>query len=281
MHTVPRRLLHGDHHRRVLGNQDLRAGNEEAFLKKHILSKTIQTLKSNSPEILTAFGVAGVFTTSYLTGKAAYKASRIIAEDEQQGVMFENRKDRFKERVRLTWKIYIPAAGSAVLTTACIIGGSRATAKRTTAAVTAYSLTERAFTEYREKVVEEIGERKEQKIRDEIVQDHVTATPPVSREVIITSGGQVLCCELYTHRYFQSDMETLRRAQNDINMMVVNNLYVTLEEFYDLIGLPHTSVSDIVGWDSDRLMNLDITATISENGVPCLAFEYNYVKPLR
>lgn len=282
MSALDRRQLHGDHHRRPLADQDLRAGNEEASsLRNNILSKTIQTLKSNSPEILTALGVAGVFTTSYLTGKASYKASQIIAEDEQQGVMFEDRKDRIKERVRLTWKLYIPAAGSAVLTTACIIGGSRATSKRTAAAVTAYSLTERAFSEYRDKVVEEIGDRKEQKIRDELAQMRVSEIPPVSREVIITSGGQVLCCELYTHRYFQSDMESLRRAQNDINMMVVNHLYVTLDEFYDLLGLPHTSVSDHMGWDSDRLMNLEISATISETGVPCLAFEYNYVKPLR
>jgi hypothetical protein len=250
-------------------------------LNKLTFTKVGQTIKSNSPEILTAVGVAGVFTTSYLTGKAAYKASRIIAEDEQQGVMFENRKDRFKERVRLTWKLYIPAVASGAVTVGCIVGGSRATAKRTAAAVTAYSLTERAFSEYREKVTEEIGKGKEQKIRDELAQDRVSADQPVSREVIITSGGNVLCCELYTHRYFRSDMESLRRAQNDINMMVVNNLYVTLDEFYDVVGLPHTSVSDQMGWDSNRLMDLIISGTISEGGEPCLAFEYNYVKPLK
>lgn len=249
-------------------------------MNKHILSKTLQTLKSNSPEILTAFGVAGVVTTSYLTGKAAYKASRIIEEDEQR-LFLENRKERFKERVRLTWKLYIPASLSGAMTIGCIIGGSRATGKRTAAAVTAYSLTERAFAEYREKVVDEIGKGKEQRIRDELAQSHISSTPPISREVIITGGGNVLCCELYTHRYFRSDMESLRKAQNDLNMMVVNNYYVTLEEFYDLIGLPHTSVSDNLGWDSGRLMELQFSTTLSDAGEPCLAFEYNYLKPLR
>lgn len=250
-------------------------------LNRNSLSKVGQGLKSNSPEILTALGVAGVFTTSYLTGKASYKASRIIAEEEQQGELFEDRKDRIKERIRLTWKLYVPAAISGVVTTGCIIGASKANSKRTAAAVTAYSLTKKAFDEYTEKVVEEVGKGKEQKIRDGIAQDHVSAEPPVTREVIITSGGNVLCCELYTHRYFRSDMESLRRAQNDINMQVVNQLYVTLDEFYDLVGLPHTSVSDKMGWDSEQLMDLRISGTISESGEPCLAFEYNYVKPLR
>lgn len=249
-------------------------------MNKHILSKTLQTLKSNSPEILTAFGVAGVFTTSYLTGKASYKASRIIAEDEQQGVMFESRKDRFKERVRLTWKLYIPAATSAIVTTGCIIGGSKASGKRTAAAVTAYSLTERAFAEYRERVVEEIGKGKEQRTRDEIAQRHISDTPPVSREVIITSGGNVLCCELYTHRYFRSDMETLRKAQNDINVWVVNSRQSTLDDFYSLIGLSSTSESGNLGWDDERLMELEFTTTLVEGQTPCLAFNYNYVKPL-
>lgn len=250
-------------------------------LNRNSLSKVGQGLKSNSPEILTALGVAGVFTTSYLTGKASYKASRIIAEEEQQGELFEDRKDRIKERIRLTWKLYVPAAISGVVTTGCIIGASKANSKRTAAAVTAYSLTKKAFDEYTEKVVEEVGKGKEQKIRDGIAQDHVSAEPPVTREVIITSGGNVLCCELYTHRYFRSDMESLRRAQNDINMQVVNQLYVTLDEFYDLVGLPHTSVSDKMGWDSEQLMDLRISGTISESREPCLAFEYNYVKPLR
>jgi hypothetical protein len=122
---------------------------------------------------------------------------------------------------------------------------------------------------------------KEQKIRDELAQQRISSNPPTSREVIITGKGEVMCCELFTHRYFRSDMETLRKAQNDLNEKIFHSFYVPLNEFYDLVGLPHTSNSGYLGWDSDKLMELKFSAVMSEDGEPCLAFEYNYTKPLK
>jgi hypothetical protein len=90
----------------------------------------------------------------------------------------------------------------------------------------------------------------------------------------------VLCCELYTRRYFKSDMEALRKAQNDINSKIIHELYVTLDELYNLLGLTSTSVSGNLGWDSDKMLELQFSTVLTENGEPCLAFEYNYLKPL-
>lgn len=247
----------------------------------NVFNNVIKTIKSNSPEILTALGVSGVVTTAYLTGKASNKASKMIDAEEASAGISDNPRQRLKEQTKLVWKLYIPAGISGAATIACIIGASRSNSRRTAAAVTAYSLTERAFSEYREKVVEQIGKVKEQKVRDQINQDRVSAKPPVSREVIVTGSGNVLCCEKLTHRYFRSDHETLRKAVNDINHMIVNQLYVTLDEFYDLIGLPHTSLSDNLGWDSNKLMELQFSTVLSEENEPCLAFEYNYTKPLK
>lgn len=239
----------------------------------NLIAKAVKSLKSNSPEILTALGVSGVLTTSYLTAKASFEASNQLRE--------ESPDITFKEQTKKVWKLYIPAGISGGLTIGCIIGASKVNGNRTAAAVTAYSLTERAFSEYREKVVEQVGKGKEQKIRDEIAQNRVLNNPVNSREVIVTGTGNVLCCELYTHRYFRSDMETLRKAQNDINVAIVNGVYITLGEFYDLIGLPYTSTSNRIGWDSNKLMELEFSTILSEGGEPCLAFEYNYTKPLK
>lgn len=236
-------------------------------------------LKSNSPEIFTALGVTGVVTTAYLAARASFKARDIIEANESETGVNTNRKEQISERTKLVWKLYIPAASSGMVTVGCIIGASKANGRRTAAAVTAYSLGERAFSEYREKVAEQIGKGREQKIRDDIVQDHISKRPP-SREVVVIGSGHVLCCELTTMRYFRSDMETLRKAQNDINAKIVRELYVTLNEFYDIFGLAHTSNSDIFGWNSDKLLELQFSTVLSEGGEPCLAFEYNYLKPL-
>lgn len=247
----------------------------------HILPNAIKFLKSNSPEILTALGVSGVVTTAYLASKASFKASEMIYKDESVGGVADDPKQRIKERTKLVWKCYIPAGVSGVLTVGCIIGATKASGARTAAAVTAYSITEKAFGDYREKVVEQIGKGKEQKIRDDIAQDQVSKKPPTAQELIIVGPGYVLCCELFTHRYFRSNMETLRKAQNDINARIVSDMYVVLDEFYDLIGLAHTSNSNNIGWDSAKLMELQFSSVLAEGGEPCLSFDYNYTKPLR
>lgn len=243
-----------------------------------IFANAWKGMKVNSPQILTGLGVVGVAVTSYLTVRATAKAIRDIDEMEENDGMAVDNKERIKERVRLVWKYYIPPTVSGVVTVGCIVGSNRIGANQTAAAVAAYSLTEKAFTQYKEKVVEQIGENKEQKIRDEIAQEQVEKVP--NREVQITTvSGHVLCYELYTGRIFRSDMEMLRKAQNDLNKLILEQFYVSLSEFYDLIGLPYTSNSMWLGWDSDRLMELEFS-TILHEGEPCLAFDYNYVKPI-
>lgn len=232
--------------------------------------KAKHLFERNAPEILTALGISGVITTSYLSAKAGYETAHLLDQEPDDLSL--------KDKAKRTWRLYIPTGISGGVTIAAIVYASRSSGKRTTAALTAYSLTERAFSEYREKVVEQIGENKEQKIQDELRQQRVLDNP--SKEVTIL-GGQVLCCELFTRRYFKADMEALRRAENEINAMVVNMYYVSLDDFYDLLGLGHTSVSHTLGWDSDKLMKLEFSTVLTEGGEPCLAFDYNYTKQLK
>lgn len=246
-----------------------------------IIHNAVKVVKRNSPVILTALGVGGVVTTSYLVAKASFEAGVIITANENEEPPSEDFKERLTERTKQVWRLYIPAGISGAATIACIIGSSKISGARVSAAATAYSLTDLAFSEYRDKVVEQIGKGKEQLIRDELAQDKVNKNPVGGREVMLIGAGHVLCCELYTQRYFRSDMEALRRAQNDINMRINSDRYVMLDEFYDILGLSHTSHSHEMGWDSDRLLDLHFSTVLSDANEPCLAFEYNYVKPLK
>lgn len=240
-----------------------------------IIDNTKKLAKAHAPELLTGASVVGLATTAYLSAKAGFKASDVIHDDESRWTETDP-KGRRVLFAKMTWKLYIPPAVAGFTTAAFIVGSNKVSSKRTAAAVAAYSLTERAFHEYKEKVVEEIGKGKEQKIRDSVAQDKVTS----SGDVVIIGSGDVLCCELMTGRYFNSDMEKLRKAQNEINARIINAFYVTLEEFYDTIDLPHTSKSNMLGWDSNKLMELQFSTVLSPDGKPCLAFEYNYVKPV-
>lgn len=245
-----------------------------------LLNRATKVLKSNGPEIFTGMGAVGVLATAYLTARAAYVASEVIHTTEAQSGTHADPKERFKERARHTWRLYIPAAVSGTVTIGCIVGASKASGQRTAAAVAAYSLTEKAFSDYREKIVEQIGVNKEQAVRDQIAQERVSQNPDTPQTTIIVGGGHVLCCELHTGRYFRSDMETLKRRLNEINHKIHTELYVDLNEWYELIGLPYTSRSGGLGWNSEKLLDLEFSSVLSESGEPCLAFDYNYIKPL-
>jgi hypothetical protein len=181
-----------------------------------------------------------------------------------------------KEKVKLVWKHYIPTAISATLTIGSIITGARIGMKKTAAAYSVLAVTERAFDEYKTKVVEELGEKKEKAIRDEIAQDHVNENQPGA---IVVGAGSVLCQEMHTGRYFNCDMETLRRAENRINSKLIREVEATLSDFYYMVGLPTTSYSSRTGWDCDKMMYLQFSTSITEDGRPCLVFDYNYVRP--
>src|SRR5687768_11809329 len=115
---------------------------------QHLVNTSIKKLKSNSPAILTAVGVSGVLTTSYLIARASFEASLIIAQNEKTEGVIDDPKERFKERTKQVWRLYIPAGISGALTIGCIVGSSRISGRRASAAYAAYSLSDLAFSEY-------------------------------------------------------------------------------------------------------------------------------------
>jgi hypothetical protein len=81
-------------------------------------------------------------------------------------------------------------------------------------------------------------------------------------------------------RYFLSDMESLRKAENRVNAHMLGHDYATLSEFYYEVGLQQTSVSSNLGWTSDHLLELVFSTTMHEGQIPCIAFDYNYIHPV-
>ena len=228
--------------------------------------------KRNSPVLFTVAAVVVVGATAYLTAKATFKAAKDLEEIPEDTETID--------KVKHVWKHYIPPTVSGALTVGSMVSATRAGSQKTSAAIAAYSVTEKAFSEYKRHVLNELGEGKEQRVRDEIIQKRVDENPMGDGKVLVTGGGDTLCCELHTKRYFMCSMETLKRAMNNINARINNEYYVSLDEFYYEIGLEPTTQSTKLGWDSDRLLDLEFSATIADDGRPCIAFAYNYIKPI-
>ena len=251
-----------------------------------VAKKFEKLLTDNSPVLLTSVGVAGTVATAVLTGKASFEAAKII-HDAEYTVPPPEKFDGdlmwtplyFKEKVELVWPLYIPPVVVGAGTVSAIVLANRIGTRRAAAMAAAYTISEKAYTEYREKVAEKIGEAKEQEVRDEIAQQRVNANPP-NNEVIIVDNGDVLFLESYTGRYFKSSMETVKKALNDTNYQMYSDMYASLGDFQQRVGLPRTSLSEEVGWTVEDKIDLEFSATLTEDQRPCIVMSY-IVAPIR
>lgn len=237
---------------------------------------TQSIIVKHGPEILTGIGIAGMITTTVLAVKSTPRALRRIedAEDEKGGEL------TVQEKVKACWKCYIPATVTGVASTACLISATSVSARRTAALAAAYQISETALTEYRDKVVETIGEKKEETVREKIADDKIKKNPVSKAEVVDMKKGISLCFDPLSSRYFKSDIELIRRAENDLNKSMIHGVGTTvcLNEFYDEIGLERTELGEDIGWSTDHLISLHITSHVTDKGEPALVIGH-YTAP--
>lgn len=174
-----------------------------------------------------------------------------------------------------TWKCYIPSAVTGALSVACLIGASAVSLKRNAALATAYTISETALKDYREKAVEVVGEKKEQAIRDAIAKDKLTGNPVDDKQIVMTGSGDTLCYDVLSGRYFRSDIEKIRKAINDLNRDMLSEQYVSLNDLYYAIGLPDIKLGNDLGWNIDKgYIEVQFGSHLAANGTPCLVLAY-------
>lgn len=248
-----------------------------------------RSVSRHSPEILTGVGIAGMVTTVVLAVKATPKALELIAEEEKhrikEATIEEAREWSDKggvpikpvDYVKLCWKPYIPAAVTGVVSVACIVGANSVHARRNAALYSAYKISTTALTEYRDKVVETIGEKKEHAIRDKVAKDKMEKNPVNESTVIITGGGETLCYDSHSDRYFYSDIDNIKRSVNELNhrMTFGGEMYISLNDFYDEIGLKHTEAGDNIGWRPDKgLIDIRFGTQLTDKNKPCIVIDH-------
>lgn len=237
-----------------------------------IINEIQKAVIKHSPEILTGLGIAGMITTTVLAVKATPKALDLINDRKDE---LETEKLPPIEAVKTAWKCYIPAAVTCATSTACLIGASSVHLKRNAALATAYKLSESAISEYKDAVIDKIGEKKEQTIRDKIAEEKMKKNPVSSSEVFITEKGNTLCYDTISGRYFKSDIDRIKRAENAINKQLLDEMYVSLNDLYDELDLDHTKLGDELGWKiDDGLVELYFSSQLADDGTPCVVMDF-------
>ena len=238
-----------------------------------IFNVALSSVKHHTPEILTGVGVVGMISSTVLAVRATPKAIKIIEENKK-----EKSVDKLEpiDIVKQTWKLYIPSAIIGVASIGCIIGSNSISVRRNAALITAYTISESAAKEYKDTVTEIIPEKKVQEIKEAIAKDHISKDPVESHDIITTGNGNTLCYDILSGRYFYSSADKIRRSVNVINERLLDQSYISLNEFFYELGLEGTKLGEDLGWGiSQGLINIDFTTQLSSDDQPCLVIGYD------
>ena len=199
-------------------------------------------VKKNGSTILTCVGGAGVVATSVMAAKATPKVLMLLDNArEEKG----DNLTKFESFI-IAGHAYIPAIIVGASTIACIFGANILNKRTQATLMSAYALLDNSYKEYKKKVDEVYGVEAGKNIRAEIAKDKYTND-------IISLDNKELFYDFYSGRYFESTKETVIQAQYEINRALIVNNSVSLNEYYEILGLERKAEYELVGWSCSQI----------------------------
>lgn len=258
-----------------------------------VASRTALVLKKNSPIILTGVGIVGVVTSGVLACKATLKAEEILDEHQEKMETIKKaeetgsekyteediKKDKAKVYARTIVnfaKLYGPSIALGAASIGCLIGGQTIMQRRNAALMVSYNLVNDAFSAYRKRVVDDLGEDKDKEYRygvkkqvvvSEIEEDGKKKKVKETIDVVESTEHSMYSKffdEASSH--WQPNPEYnlvfLKAQQNYMNDLLKIRGHVFLNEVYDALDIPRTSAGSVVGWvlskDGDNYIDFGI-----------------------
>lgn len=208
-----------------------------------LISGSARFIRRNGATILTCIGGIGVVATAVTAIKATPKALERLEEvKEQKGEDLTN-----FEVIRTVSPVYIPTLLIGASTIACIFGANVLNKRHQASLMSAYAVLNTSYKEYKNKVIEMLGEDAEQEIEDEIMKDNLGEAPKAE----VTH----LFYDVYSDRYFESTLHKVQAAEYQLNRHLISHDYVLLNDWYEFLGLEQKAEYEKLGWST--FMNFD------------------------
>ena len=230
-------------------------------------------LKRNGSTILTVLGGAGVVATAVTAVKATPKAINLIeVYEEQKGEDLTT-----LEKVRVAGPHYIPAILIGAGTIACIFGANVLNKRNQASLMSAYALIDNSYKEYKKKVAELYGEETHKEVVSSIAKDKYT-------DDIRVDDNKMLFYDEFSHRYFESTLEDVIKAEYNTNRKLQCNGGVYLNEYYEFLELEPIPGGTELGWSSGILEShylaeqiaFDHWKVVLEDGLECCIITLRY-----
>ena len=197
--------------------------------------------------ILTCLSAIGVVGTAYLSGKAAIKAEKELETLDKDAPL--------KEKAKALAPIYAPAAAVGAATILCMFGANGLNRKQQASMLAAGALMEQTYKKYRDKAEEFFGENFIEKELAKDVPDEVETEDGKKLYYYNYLEDGEIPEERY-NGYFNAIPEQVFDAKYELNRLfrfrcAHGNGYVTLNEFFKLLGRDPIGCGDNLGWSEE------------------------------
>ena len=254
-----------------------------------LMHKTGFAVRKHSPAILITAGVVGVVTSTVMACKATTKINDIMDKAKEdldtihsassmpetlpEGSSYT--EEDTKQDLRVVYmqtgikfvKLYGPSAVLGTLSLTSILMSHRILSKRNVALAAAYATIDKGFKEYRGRVVERFGDQIDKELKYNI------KAKTIEKNIVDKNGQEQTVNEVVEtaeidkysdyakffaegNPYWEKDAEYnlmfLRRQERYANDKLKAKGYLFLSEVYDMLGIPETKASRIVGWVYDK-----------------------------
>lgn len=243
------------------------------------LGRQILVAQKHSPAVMFGAGIVGIGASLFMTAKATLKLGDVldkakteldaVGEDETD----ENKKKRNKVRLSTAIeiaKIYAVPTVVAVGTVGLLTGSHTILSRRNVGLTAAYTVLDKSFRQYRDRVLEELGPEKEKALYHNL--------EAYEEELDVTEDGEVVTKTIYKHRNngevspyaicfdegnknwkpepFMNQF-TIQAKEKFANDMLMARGHLFLSEVYDMLGVERTPESIVVGWIYDPESNTE------------------------
>ena len=242
--------------------------------------------KKHSPEILAVAGVVGIVASGIMACKASTKLSGVIEETKEQldqvhdYVEKNGFSDKYTEEdskkdtaiiytqtaVKLV-KLYGPAVILGTLSITAMLTSNKILRKRNIALAAAYTTVDKAFKDYRGRVIERFGEELDKELKynlkskeiEEVVTDENGEETSVKKTVKAMNPNDISqyarffdeSCSSWNKSQFHNQM-FLKQQQNYANDLLKAQGYLFLNDVYKMLGMDVAPYGQVVGWIYDE-----------------------------
>ena len=262
----------------------------KAFLSKNspIIAMSIGAVAGISSVVMAVKNTPKAITQLDLKAYAKYAGEiKENEEDSQSYLDWLNVSDRLsspeayfqkltkKEIIQATWLCYLPSAILMTMSIGCFLAAFKITNGRAAAISSAYAIGQRALDEYQHEVLNILTKDQKKELQHNLNEKALAKTEvPNDSKLIIFGKGDTLVFDELSGRYFLSDKETIRTAVNDFNQQIIWGSTQDLNDWYRILGLDDILIGEILGWNSDRMMDISFESMVAPNGEPCLVLNY-------